>query len=246
MFFWRERIEPSGAFYGVEWGFTDRRGGSSQSPFGDFNLAVHVGDHEDAVETNRHRLAHELGLRLADLTFMGQVHGCGVALTERTRDEEPALSPPVSVDGLVSGSTDEALVVLVADCVPVLLLDRTEGLVAAVHAGREGLATGVVPAAVRRMRDLGAGAITAWVGPRVCAGCYEVPAAMRAEVAAADPPSTAAGVQPPDPPAAAAPPIPAPATPPPAAGAKPISGFSLIFGALLDRIRRLFGRGRRS
>jgi len=65
------------------------------------------------------------------------------------------------------------------------------------------------------------------------------------EVAAADPPPMAAGVQPPDPPAPVAPPVPAPATPPPAAGAKPISGFSLIFGALLDRIKRLFGRGRR-
>ena len=65
------------------------------------------------------------------------------------------------------------------------------------------------------------------------------------EVAAADPPPTAAGVQAPDPPAPAAPPIPAPATPPPAVGAKPISGFSLILGALLDRIKRLFGRGRR-
>src|SRR5688500_13324430 len=53
------------------------------------------------------------------------------------------------------------------------------------------------------------------------------------EVAAADPPPTAAGVQPSDPPAPAAPP------------AKPISGFSLILGALLDRIKRLFGRGRR-
>ena len=65
------------------------------------------------------------------------------------------------------------------------------------------------------------------------------------EVAAADPPPTAAGAQAPDPPAPAAPPIPAPATPPQAAAAKPISGFSLILGALLDRIKRLFGRGRR-
>jgi uncharacterized protein len=72
-------------------------------------------------------------------------------------------------------------------------------------------------------------------------------------VGAADPDPAAAGAeaatgvaaQPPDTPAPAAPPRPAPAVPPPAAGAKPISGFSLFFGALWDRIRRLFGRGRR-
>jgi carbon monoxide dehydrogenase subunit G len=61
----------------------------------------------------------------------------------------------------------------------------------------------------------------------------------------ADPDATTAAAQPPDTPAPVAPPRPAPAMPPPAAAAKPISGFSLFFGALWDRIRRAFGRGRR-
>jgi carbon monoxide dehydrogenase subunit G len=64
-------------------------------------------------------------------------------------------------------------------------------------------------------------------------------------------PEAAAGADPdPAPPAAdaaasaSAPPpaAPPPAAPPPAAPAKPISGFSLFFGALLDRIKRLFKR----
>jgi carbon monoxide dehydrogenase subunit G len=62
-------------------------------------------------------------------------------------------------------------------------------------------------------------------------------------VAAAAPEPGVAG-QAPDPPAPAPPPAKAPPPPPPAP-AKPISGFSLFFGALLDRIKRLFGRGRR-
>jgi uncharacterized protein len=64
-------------------------------------------------------------------------------------------------------------------------------------------------------------------------------------VAGADPdpaPSPGAAAQPPETPAPVAPPRPAPAMPPPAAVAKPISGFALFFGALLDRIKRLFGR----
>jgi carbon monoxide dehydrogenase subunit G len=70
-------------------------------------------------------------------------------------------------------------------------------------------------------------------------------AAAPEAVAAADPqPGTAAEA--PDPPAPAPPPPrPAAATSPPPAAAKPISGFSLFFGALGDRIKRLFGRGRR-
>ncbi len=194
MFHWRERIEPSGTAFGVEWAFTDRRGGSSQPPFDAFNLGRHVGDHDDAVTTNRHRLARELDLALSDLQFMDQVHGCDVALTPGTADIDAGSegSVPPTVDGLVSTRTDEALVVMVADCVPVLLLDRAVGLVAVVHAGRGGLVKGIVPATVARMRDLGAGNPEAVVGPSICPRCYEVPAELRREAAAVTP--AAAGV----------------------------------------------------
>ena len=46
-----------------------------------------------------------------------------------------------------------------------------------------------MPAAVARMRDLGAARITAWLGPRVCGACYEVPAALQAQVGAVVPES---------------------------------------------------------
>ncbi len=75
--------------------------------------------------------------------------------------------------------------------------------------------------------------------PEAVAGADPEPAPSAADAAAS------AAAQPPDTPAPVAPPRPAPAMPPPAAAAKPISGFSLFFGALLDRIKRLFGRGRR-
>lgn len=200
MFFWRERIEPAGTTYGVDWGVTDRRGGSSQDGWAELNLGAHVGDRPEAVETNRHRLAHELGLRIGDLRFMDQQHGCQVALTPGTQGGSArrattgtpgtgALEPPVApaADGIISGLAGEALVVLVADCVPVLLVDRTEGLAAAVHAGRPGMVSGIAPATVARLRELGASRIEAVVGPSICPRCYEVPEAMRAEAAAVEP-----------------------------------------------------------
>ena len=49
-----------------------------------------------------------------------------------------------------------------------------------------GLVAGVVPATVRRMRDLGAQRVVAWVGPHICGRCYEVPEQMRRDVAATD------------------------------------------------------------
>jgi purine-nucleoside/S-methyl-5'-thioadenosine phosphorylase / adenosine deaminase len=83
--------------------------------------------------------------------------------------------------------------VLVADCVPILLADADAGVVAAVHAGRVGARVGVVPAALEAMRAAGAriDRTEVLIGPAVCGECYEVPAAMQADVAAHLPGSAA-------------------------------------------------------
>jgi len=80
----------------------------------------------------------------------------------------------------------------------VLIADPVAGLVGAAHAGRPGLTAGVVSALVMAMAQAGAdpGRMHAVIGPAICGQCYEVPAAMRDQVAAAVPESaclTAAG-----------------------------------------------------
>ena len=159
---------------------TDRRGGRSRSPYDSFNLGDHVGDDPADVAANRQRVARELGVAEDRLVWMNQVHGTGVAVVEG-----PQEGPVPATDGLVTATPGLVLCVLVADCVPILLTDPDAGVVAAVHAGREGVRQGVLPAALSAMASLGARArnVTALLGPAVCGACYEVPAAMQREVA---------------------------------------------------------------
>ncbi len=91
---------------------------------------------------------------------------------------------PPHADALVTRERRLALGVLVADCTPVLLAAPAEGVVGVAHAGRKGMAEGVVAALVSAMRDLGARTLIGRVGPSVCPRCYEVPEALREEVAA--------------------------------------------------------------
>jgi polyphenol oxidase len=159
---------------------TDRRGGRSSAPYDSFNLGDHVGDDAADVAANRARLARELGVAEERLVWMTQVHGTGVAIVEDAGE-----NPVADVDALVTATPGLVLCVLVADCVPVLLADPVAGVVAAVHAGREGVRRGVVPAALAAMTRLGARpeSVEALLGPAVCGLDYEVPAAMQAEVA---------------------------------------------------------------
>ncbi len=167
----------------VDLAFTDRFGGVSAVPFDSLNLALEGEDDPDATAANLARVLADFapGAALAD---MRQVHGTTVATVDGTGDRPDA-------DGLVTTSPDVVLLVRVADCVPVLLADADAGVLGVAHAGRPGLAAGVVPATVARMRELGAAEITAWVGPHVCGGCYEVPAAMQEEVGAVVPSAVA-------------------------------------------------------
>lgn len=151
----------------------------SARPYAEFNLGDHVGDDPAAVERNRVALAAGLDIPRASLIFMNQVHGAEVAVIDA-----PVAGPPPVVDALVTATPGLALVVLVADCVPLLLADDTAGIVAAVHAGRRGVQLGVAANAVAAMRALGARDIRASIGAHIRACCYEVGADVQAEVIA--------------------------------------------------------------
>jgi YfiH family protein len=146
------------------------------------NLALHVGDDPDEVGRRRGDLERAIGIAPQGLRFMNQVHGNAVAVMGPD-------TPAPEADAMVSRGVP--LAVMVADCIPVLLAGESpEGpVLAAVHAGRPGVANGVIPAALDRMESLGAGSIRAWLGPSICGRCYEVPAGLQAEVAAAVPAS---------------------------------------------------------
>ncbi|MGC7100500.1 peptidoglycan editing factor PgeF [Amycolatopsis lurida] len=160
---------------------TTRAGGASRAPYESFNLGDHVGDDESAVAANRRRLAGELGLAESDLAWMEQVHGRTATVVD-----QPGGPPAEATDALVTARQGVALVALVADCVPVLLGDPENGVVAAVHAGRVGARVGVVPAALDAMKSAGAelDKVEALLGPAICGECYEVPKAMADDVEA--------------------------------------------------------------
>lgn len=157
---------------------TDRGGGSSAAPYDSFNLGDHVGDDPAAVAANRARLASSLGVPGDRVVFAAPVHGTVVR-----RVQGPQRLPP-EVDGLLTTETGLVLVALAADCVPVLLAEHTVGVVAAVHAGREGVRRDIASAAVRAMTALGARAdrIDVLMGPAICGRCYEVPQQVRRDV----------------------------------------------------------------
>jgi YfiH family protein len=150
---------------------------------------LHVGDDPAEVGRRRDLLESAAGIKPRRFHYMSQVHGSEVLMLESSAGLHHPSAP--EADGLVSRGTP--LAVMVADCVPVVMVaEPPEGpgsspILAVIHAGRPGTAAGIVPAAVEKMRVAGAVDIRAWIGPSICGSCYEVPVSMRDEVSAAVP-----------------------------------------------------------
>jgi YfiH family protein len=176
VFAWRETVGEVG------FAVTDRAGGAGAPPYDALNLAGHVGDDPSVVARNRALVAGALGVAPDRLVTATQVHGRDVVVVDG-----PLVGPPPTADALVTRTPGLVLAALVADCTPVLLADPEAGVVGVAHAGRPGLVAGIVPAVLDVMRAQGARRLVARVGPSVCGRCYEVPAAMRDEVAGVAP-----------------------------------------------------------
>ena len=165
--------------------FTTRTGGVSDGGYAGLNLGATSGDRPEAVRANRAALCEALGLDAERVTMGHQVHGSGV----RVGDGPPrpgrftgGLRDWPEGDGLTTARPGLALVVLGADCLPVLLWRRDGSAVAAAHAGWRGLVDGVVEEALAALGDPAgvAGAIGPGIGPEH----YEVGDEVRERFAA--------------------------------------------------------------
>ncbi len=141
------------------------------------NLSHGIPDDPAALAAARVRAAEEIGAAVTDFVWMSQVHGTTVAAVE-------APGTLAATDGLVTVRPGLVLAVLVADCVPVLARDESAGVIGVAHAGRRGAADGILPVLIAAMQRLGArpAGIELQLGPAICGRCYEVPAAMQAQV----------------------------------------------------------------
>jgi len=153
------------ARFGVDAIITDRQGGVSAGNYESLNLALHVGDDEDDVRENRSRVAAALGVKEDHLIFADQVHG------DRIADARTG-APVEQADGLFSSRSDLALAILVADCVPVLLVDERSPGFAVVHAGWRGLRGDVLKNAVDRFSE--PASVHALLGPSISVRRYQV------------------------------------------------------------------------
>jgi polyphenol oxidase len=158
---------------------TTRAGGVSTGAYESLNIGLHVGDDDARVVENRRRAATALGAGLDDLVFCNQTHGRSVltvTATDRGRGTTSLATAIDGVDALVTNEIGPVLVMMVADCVPIVLYSPRAHVAAAVHSGWRGTVNRVADAALCAMCKLGASAdeVVAGIGPAADPVSYQV------------------------------------------------------------------------
>ncbi|MFN2250271.1 MAG: peptidoglycan editing factor PgeF [Anaerolineae bacterium] len=168
------------ALDGVTAVVSSRRGGASEAPFESLNMAFHVGDVDEAVEANRRKLFQALDVDPAVVVTCEQVHGSAVHVArsgDAGRGSLELASAIRETDALVTAERDLCLMVVVADCVPLVLFDPHRRVLAIAHCGWQGTAQGVADATLETMTgqlECRAADVIAALGPSICAQHYEV------------------------------------------------------------------------
>ena len=153
--------------------FSTRLGGvSTQNIYSSLNLGFNRGDLDENVRENVSRFCRTIGSTDKMLVTASQIHSANVHTVEAS--DAGKVFP--DTDGFVTKENGIPISVSIADCAPILLEDRTRGVVGALHAGWRGTVSGIVAAGVRKMCALGCDPknINAAIGPCIHKCCYEV------------------------------------------------------------------------
>lgn len=148
-----------------------RAGGLSSAPYDTLNLGLHTADEPANIRGNRERLYAAAGVPPNRVASCMQVHGNNVIVVGDGTEHPP------EGDGLATAVSGLLLMLMMADCVPVIIYDPRSHAAGVAHAGWRGTVTRVVERLVQKMvDDLGCrpASLLAGIGPSIGPCCYEV------------------------------------------------------------------------
>jgi len=159
---------------GILHGIFMRHGGCSPQPWSSLNLATSVGDSRENVIENRNRISDSLGIERNTFFDVWQVHSSKVIYSDKPRRVG---EPHMQADGILTDQPEIALLMLFADCVPILFYDPRKKAGAVAHSGWQGTVKQVAAATAKAMVDqfaCNAADIMACIGPSICQEHYQV------------------------------------------------------------------------
>ena len=139
----------------------------------EFTLSFSSSPDRAFIQQNRNLLAVAMGIENSSLYFPSQVHKTRIVHVKKNTQREELLE----TDALVTNESGLCIAVMSADCVPILLYDKKNNAVGAVHSGWRGTVARILEKTLQQMHQIFGTKgedIYAGIGPSVSQDSYEV------------------------------------------------------------------------
>ena len=120
--------------------FFSKKGGVSKGIYDSLNCGFGSSDNKRNIKDNLSLVSEKIGINKNNLFLMNQTHSSKVVVI----DESNINVQRVDADALITKIKNISISVLTADCVPVLIYEKKNNIVACVHAGWKGAISGII------------------------------------------------------------------------------------------------------
>ena len=166
--FFSERFKK---FDNINHCFFSKNGGVSRGVYDSLNCGLGSGDKKENILKNLDIVKKKMGLNSENLFSMNQTHSNNVTVINNANKH----IQKINSDALVTNQRNIGISVLTADCVPVLIYDEVNQIIAVIHAGWRGALGGIIRNTFNEINKIGKnGKINVAIGPCINAHNYEV------------------------------------------------------------------------
>jgi YfiH family protein len=156
---------------GIKSFFFSRKNGVSKGIYKSLNCGLGSSDQKMLVKNNIKIVAKKTGCKLNNLVLLRQYHSNKVIDFDNL-----LIKKRYKADGIITTISKFAFGILTADCVPILVADKKNKTIAAIHSGWKGANTGIIDNLIKAFKKKGSkpSDLIVAVGPCISQKSYEV------------------------------------------------------------------------
>jgi len=158
-------------FNSIKHCFFSKKGGVSKNIYSSLNCGLGSNDEENNVLNNLAIVSKKMGVSRNNLLLMNQTHSNKVVTINKNNKNIQR----INADALITNVRNITISVLTADCVPILIYEKVNDIVACIHAGWRGSVNGIIKNTIDKIVNMGKNnKIYVAVGPCISFKNYEV------------------------------------------------------------------------
>ncbi len=169
-------------------GFSTRIGGVSSGIYESMNLSFNLLDSKEKVLNNFKIVSDTIGIPVDNIVYSKQTHTTNILQIDNSHKGMGIVRDRNfdNIDGLITNLPEICLVTSFADCIPVIIADPVNRVIASLHSGWRGTVGNIARNAVDIMKKnygCHASDLYGFIGPGICPDCYEVSSDVAGEFA---------------------------------------------------------------